>query len=117
MPKLVAVKPIRLSGHRIYQPGDQFEIGAKEARSLKAIGKAKDFVEPEVERDVERDVLRQQAEAHGIEVDGRWGAPRLQEEIAAAQQRREEEARRAQEQVESRRGRYFRRDMTAEDTE
>lgn len=116
MPKLVATKPIRLSGHRIYQPGDEFEIGAREARSLKAIGKAQDYVEPEVERDAEREVLRQQAEALGVEVDGRWGAPRLQDEIAGAQRRRQEEARPADDGA-APRGRYLRRDMTAEDTE
>lgn len=106
MPKLVATKakPLRLSGRRVYQRGDEFEVRTTaEARALKAIGVAKDYVEPAVDRDIERDALRQQAEAQGIEVDGRWGTPRLQEEIAAAKPARP--------------GHYQRRDMRAEGEE
>lgn len=78
--KLIALKSIgRL------RPGDEFEINATQARVLKALGKAEDApVAPPVE--VEREALRAQAEAAGVDVDGRWGAERLQQEIAAAEQ-------------------------------
>jgi hypothetical protein len=101
MPKLVALKPFRLSGGRVFKPGDAFEVAKEmEARALVAIGKASREA-PEPTRDPGRDVLRQQAEALGVEVDGRWGAARLQDEIAAAQARRQQT--------------YQRRDMVAEE--
>lgn len=43
-------------------------------------------VEPPADDDPEAELadLREQAEAAGVKVDGRWGADRLREEIAAA---------------------------------
>jgi hypothetical protein len=78
--KLIALKSMgRL------RPGDEFEVNRTQARALKALKKAEDapIASP---ADVERDELRARAEAAGIEVDGRWGAERLQQEIAAAEQ-------------------------------
>lgn len=111
MLKLTAVKEIRLSGRRIYRPGEHFEIEDKEGRLLKAIGKATDFVEPVVVRDAIREELRSRAEALGVEVDGRWGVERLEEEIAGAEERAA-----AAEQGRGG-GHYRRRDMRAEDEE
>ena len=101
MPKLVAARQFRLSGGRVYQPGDTFEVKTEaQARLLVAIGKA-DREAHEASEIAERDVLRQQAEALGVNVDGRWGVDRLQDEIADAQRRRQ--------------ATYQRRDMVAED--
>ena len=120
--KLTAQKRLRRGGQWV-EPGEAFEVrSAGEARALKALGKARDFVEPEVERDHIREALREHAEALGVEVDGRWGVPRLEEEIAAAEQK-------AAHQTHTRRlaaeadetpaapasARYRRRDMRSED--
>lgn len=99
--KLVALKPIgRL------RPGDEFEVNRTQARALVAIGKAKEAPIPEP-ADLERDELRAQAERLGVDVDGRWGVPRLRDEIAAAEQAQ------ASRSV----PRYERRDMRAVDEE
>lgn len=84
--RLIANKRLRRGGGSI-EPGEHFEVRSKvEGRLLKAIGHAS---EPETEAPMpdERDLLRTQAEQLGIEVDGRWGVARLEEEIAAAQRR------------------------------
>lgn len=96
--KLIALK----SFGRI-RPGDEFEVNRTQARALKALGRAQD-APTETTAQVEREALRVQAEAAGVDddVDGRWGADRLKDEIAAA------------EQPPTRRF-YRRRDMRAED--
>jgi hypothetical protein len=95
--KLAATKRMRYGG-RSLQPGDAFEATNRDARILKAIGKATD-VDPEI---AEREALRERAAAVGLEVDGRWGTGRLAQEVADA---------------EGRRRFYNRRDMQAEDSE
>jgi hypothetical protein len=95
--KLAAKIRLRYGG-RSLQPGDAFEASTSDARILKAIGKAVDYVDPEI---AEREALRECAAALGIEVDGRWGVGRLAQEVADA---------------ESRRRSYHRRDMVAEDS-
>lgn len=94
--KLIALK----SFGRI-RPGDEFEVNRTQARALKALGRAQD-PPAETAAQVEREALRVQAEAAGVDVDGRWGADRLKDEIAAAEQ---PPARRF----------YRRRDMRADD--
>lgn len=97
--KLVALKSMgRL------RPGDEFDVNRTQARALKALGKAEDAPAPEP-ADVERDELRAQAERLGVEVDGRWGAARLREAIAAQQPPPERHVHRF----------YRRRDMVAEE--
>jgi hypothetical protein len=95
--KLVALKSMgRL------RPGDEFEVNRTQARALKALGKAQDAPTP-APAEVEREALRAQAEAAGVEVDGRWGADRLKDEIAGAEKP-------------ARVPRFYRRrDMTAEE--
>lgn len=114
MPRLVAKKPFRYAS-RALQPGEEFEASARDARLLKAVKRAEDFVEPEVLRDEERDALRARAEGLGIEVDGRWGVPRLEQEVAAAERKPPQLA--AEPEPVDRAGppTYRRRDMTAEE--
>lgn len=97
--KLIALKSMgRL------RPGDEFEVNRTQARALKALGKAQDAPAP-APAEVEREALRAQAEAAGVDVDGRWGSERLQQEIAAA----EKPAARAVPRF------YRRRDLQAQD--
>ncbi len=101
--KLVALKSMgRL------RPGDEFEVNRTQARALKALGKAQEAPTPEP-ADLERDALRAEAERLGIDVDGRWGAPRLREAISAAQQPAAAEPERHVPRF------YRRRDMVAEE--
>lgn len=104
MPRLIALKKISSR----YPAGAEFEASERTARLLKAIGKAKDAPEdvPENNAGPDREVLRARAEQLGVEVDGRWGAPRLQEEITAVERAPERHA-----------PRYGRRDMRAVDEE
>lgn len=96
------MKMIALKAMRRLRPGDEFEVRrSTEARVLIALGKAKEAPPPEP-----REILREQAEAVGVDVDGRWGEERLKEEIAAAT---EPPAPRAVPRF------YRRRDMKAED--
>lgn len=78
MPTLIAKRSMRYAG-RALKAGDSFEANARDSRALVAVGRA-DLAPAEPERDG----LRREAEALGIEVDGRWGAQRLQDAISAA---------------------------------
>jgi hypothetical protein len=80
--QLRALKPLRWPGRRLKE-GDVFEVRSEsEANVMRRLGLAEDH-HPPVD---EREPLRQRAAALGIDVDGRWGVARLEEEIAAAQQ-------------------------------
>lgn len=79
MPRLIALKKISSR----YPVGAEFETSERNARLLKAIGKAEDAPTTPL-ADPERDALRAEAEKLGVEVDGRWGPARLREAIAAA---------------------------------
>jgi hypothetical protein len=110
---MITLKSLRphLYGTRRLEAGDEYEAPAEEAIALVATRKA-DFaktkkpatavsaptpptpepepvLEPEAEPEPETtlDGLRHQATQLGINVDGRWGAIRLQHEIAMARQR------------------------------
>lgn len=118
MPKLVATKPFRYAS-RTLRPGDEFEASERDANLLKRVRRAEDYVEPEAQRDMQRDALRLRAEALGIEIDGRWGVPRLEQEIADAERKPPEPA--APEptppaQPDRGAPTYQRRDMTAEES-
>ena len=94
--RLTATRSFVYGGRRL-QPGDQFEARAGVARALLGVKKAR-AAAPEAprqqpqpqpsqsppQRDDERQALRKLAEAHGIEIDMRWGVDRLQEEIRRA---------------------------------
>lgn len=113
MRKLIARKPFRYAS-RALRPGEEFEASERDARLLKAVKRAEDYVEPEALRDEQREALRVRAEGLGIEVDGRWGVPRLEQEIADAerappQPTAEPEPERVGPPT------YRRRDMTAEE--
>jgi hypothetical protein len=80
--QLRALKPLRWPGRRLKE-GDVFEVRSEsEANVMRRLGLAEDH-QPPVD---EREPLRQRAAALGIDVDGRWGVARLEEEIAAAEQ-------------------------------
>lgn len=108
------MKMIALKAMGRLQPGDEFEVRrSTEARVLLALGKAKEAPPPEP-----RDILRAEAEAAGVDVDGRWGEDRLKEEIAAATEQPVEPGSPAE--TEQRRParavpRYQRRDMQPEE--
>ena len=99
---LVASKPLRYGG-RSLEVGDTFDASPRDARILKAIRKAADAPAEDIEAKEaaeELDHLRAAyTEATGEEPDGRWGAPRLNEEIAKAKKPKG----------------YQRRDLRAED--
>jgi hypothetical protein len=110
--KLIAIVPHGYGTRRL-KAGDEFEAPQGEARLWVAIGKARYAAEtsrppkdppqpapvraspepaavpePAVAAAVERmESLRAEAERLGIEVDGRWGLPRLQYEIKTAKAR------------------------------
>lgn len=76
-------------GTRHLVPGDEFEAPRMHALLLQTRNKAKPALEaaqklaPQVDDDpLER--LRQEAAQLGVDVDGRWGASRLQREIDKA---------------------------------
>jgi hypothetical protein len=109
--RLVALKPL-LYGTRRLQAGEEFDAPRHHAVPLIAVKKARDVMRahlppppPELMQQVarpaekppvphsspsedkhddhdERDALRALAESLGIEIDRRWGAARLEEEIA-----------------------------------
>jgi hypothetical protein len=107
--KLIAIKPHRY-GTRHLTAGDEYEVPARHAIALLAGKKARFAAatsrppkdppqpapvrvppgpaavpEPTIVAAVERmESLRVEAERLGIEVDGRWGTIRLQQEIAKA---------------------------------
>jgi hypothetical protein len=103
MRNLMAIKPHKY-GTRHLVAGDEYEVPPRQAVALVASRKAKfahnrparapepAAVEPVVEPEPEitdaeppnLDGLRMEAAQLGIEVDGRWGAARLQHEIAQA---------------------------------
>lgn len=95
MPKqrMVALKPLTYATRRL-QAGDQFEAVFRDARVLKAIGKARDdyetvapaapLADPAQPEPGSLDALRAEAEAAGVHVDRRWGEGRLRQEIASA---------------------------------
>ncbi|MER2263509.1 hypothetical protein [Methylobacterium oxalidis] len=106
----IATKAMRYGG-RVLKPGDTFQASRRDARVLQAIGKAERApqadpappVDPEEEtKAAEIEQLRAAYEAvTGDAPDGRWGAAKLREKIAAA--------------TEPRGGSYQRRDLRAED--
>lgn len=107
MRTLITVKPHRY-GTRHLTAGEEYELPARHALALVAAKKARfaavtsrppkdppqpapvrappePAAEPAVVAAVERnESLRAEAEQLGIEVDGRWGTIRLQQEIAKA---------------------------------
>lgn len=101
--KLIATRSLKKYGTRRMQAGDEFDATPRHAKWLFAVRKAKDARReagtlppppPAVARMLgsehseqphpERDALRENAEALGVDVDGRWGADRLREEIEKA---------------------------------
>ncbi len=84
---LIATKEMRY-GARSLTAGDDFEASPRDARILKAIGKAapKPEADPAGQREAERlDRLRADYEkATGDVADGRWGADRIEREIGNA---------------------------------
>jgi hypothetical protein len=74
-----ATKPFRYAT-RALAAGETFEANRRDARTLAAIGKAR-----EIEPKENVDGLREEALALGIKVDKRWGADRIREEIKWAQ--------------------------------
>lgn len=91
---LVARKTMTYAGKRL-GVGDEFEPRtARDARILRAIGKADAPPPPDL-----LDDLRAAAEARGVKVDKRWGEERLHDEIAKAEKPQT----------------YKRRDLRAED--
>jgi hypothetical protein len=112
MRTLITVKPHRY-GTRHLTAGEEYELPARHALALVAAKKARFAAdtsrspkvppqsapvrappepaaapEPTVVAAVERmESLRAEAERLGIEVDGRWGVPRLQHEIETAKAR------------------------------
>lgn len=101
MPKLVATKNMTYATRHL-RAGDSFDAVPRDARVLKAIGKARDDynvpVQPLPEQGppvvtppapaVDMDALRAEAEAAGVSVDRRWGEARLRQEIASAPRQR-----------------------------
>lgn len=86
--KLIASRAMRY-GTRALRAGDEFEASRRDARLLVAIGRASEAKEPEpVKPEPEDDIeaLREEAQALGVHVDGRWGAKRLRDEIAKARE-------------------------------
>jgi hypothetical protein len=95
MRTLITVKPHKY-GTRHLTAGDEYEAPARHALTLVAAKKARYApecaatkkpapIEPTLVASVERNEnLRAGAERLGIEVDGRWGTIRLQEEIRKA---------------------------------
>lgn len=97
--RLVALKSL-LYGTRRLQPGEEFDAKPQDAKVLIYAKRARDVMRthlppppPELVRHAaekpeeihhDRDLLRARAEAMGIEIDRRWGAVRLQDEIDAA---------------------------------
>lgn len=99
--KLIALRPLAYATRRL-QAGDAFEALPRDARVLKAIGKAREDYDAPVKAalvaaalvpkpiplapsiPVDLDALRAEAVAAGASVDGRWGERRLREEIEAA---------------------------------
>lgn len=86
MPSLIATKPMTYATRRL-KAGDPFRANRRDARILRAIGKAADAPArvPQA-RQAEAaqsplDTLRLQAGAIGVAVDGRWGEARIQQEI------------------------------------
>jgi hypothetical protein len=97
--KLIATRSYRYATRRL-QAGEEFEASSVIARALVAARKASYAPEKPAPRapvpirapvstastdtnnDARLDSLRAQAERLGIAVDGRWGAYRLQQEIA-----------------------------------
>ncbi|MDR7040561.1 hypothetical protein J2X36_005344 [Methylobacterium sp. BE186] len=106
----IATKAMRYGG-RILKPGDTFQASRRDARVLQAIGKSgpPPQVDPAPQADPEEETkaaeieqLRAEYEATiGDAADGRWGAAKLREKIAAA--------------TEPKGGSYQRRDLRAED--
>jgi hypothetical protein len=98
--KLIATKSLKYDTRRL-QAGDEFDAKDMHARILVGARKARyapeaapeppqpvvRIVQPELDEDEGAKIinrLRAEAERLGISVDGRWGAGRLQQEIAQA---------------------------------
>ncbi|GEP06427.1 hypothetical protein [Methylobacterium oxalidis] len=112
----IATKAMRYGG-RVLKPGDTFQASRRDARVLQAIGKSgpppqadpSPQANPAPQVDLEEETkaaeieqLRAEYEATtGDAADGRWGAPKLREKIAAPK--------------EPKGGSYQRRDLRAED--
>jgi hypothetical protein len=101
---LIATKAMRYGG-RALTAGEPFQASRRDARTLSAIRKAEPApeVDPEeIRRQELLDRLRGDYQtAAGEPADLRWGAPRLEQEIAAA--------------VKAKAQTYQRRDLRAED--
>lgn len=107
--KLIAQRRLRypLIGGKIYNPDDTFDAPKGDAKLLVAVKKARYAVRdtgdlppppPDVASAIgpikaaqraeeEREKLRAEAEALGVDTDGRWGVARLEEEIAKVKER------------------------------
>jgi hypothetical protein len=79
MKEMEATKRLRYGTRRMLA-GDTFMARPRDARLLEAIGRARPYVAPPDPLAP----LREEAEAAGVKVDGRWGEDRLREEIAGA---------------------------------
>ncbi len=105
--RLIAIKPHKY-GTRHLTAGDEYDAPARHALALLASKKARfaaaasprppakpppqslppaPLPEPAVAARMDTEQLRIEAERLGIEVDGRWGVPRLQHEIEVAKAR------------------------------
>ena len=91
--RVQALKPHKY-GTRHLTAGEEYELPIREAVALMATKKAKAIkpekrsasAEPQTEPEAPSlDSLRLQATQLGIDVDGRWGVHRLQQEIAERQ--------------------------------
>lgn len=95
--KLTAIRPMSYKTRRM-QAGDEFDATATDAKILIAMRKARyltreigafdpppapvaEAIGPPPDHDAERDALRELAQSMGIDVDGRWGVARLEQEI------------------------------------
>jgi hypothetical protein len=85
--RLIALKKVFEGGHT-YSAGEEFVVlNPNRARAHLRAGNAVSADDPNASESLGTAGLRARAEALGVEVDGRWGVTRLEEEIASATQK------------------------------